>query len=430
MSKSVGFVSFRFAGTDGVSLEAMKWVEVLEANGFSCYFLGGELDTPPERSMLVEKLHFQHPEIRRIYDECFDQRHRSRELTDELHALRDHLKDAIYEFVRRFEIDLLVPQNAVTIPLNLPLGMALTEFIAETRINTIAHHHDFFWERKRFLTNAVWDILNGCYPPHLSSISHVVINSSAQNQLALRTGIGATLIPNVMHFEQPPDPPDDYSADIRQALGIAEDELLVLQPTRVVQRKGIEHAIELVHRLNRKATLVISHASGDEGYEYQQRVKEYAELLGINALFVDDIIGEQRGLTTDGRKIYSLQDVYPYADLITYPSLFEGFGNAFLEAIYFRKPVLVNNYSIYSYDIKPRGFRVIEMDNFVSKETVTAALRVLDDADYRRTMVDYNYALGCRYFSYHILENKLLYLVKSVYGRENDETDCPDPGSV
>ena len=74
--------------------------------------------------------------------------------------------------------------------------------------------------------------------------------------------------------ETPPPPPDDYSSDVRQALGIADDELLVLQPTRVVQRKGIEHAIELLSRLGRKAKLVISHASGDEGHDYEHRLRE------------------------------------------------------------------------------------------------------------------------------------------------------------
>ena len=152
--------------------------------------------------------------------------------------------------------------------------MAITEFIAETGIFTIAHHHDFFWERKRFLHNCVWDYLNQSYPPHLNSIKHVVINTSGANQLALRTGISSTLIPNVMEFETPAPGIDDYNADVRQALGISEDELLILQPTRVVQRKGIEHAIELVARMDLPATLVISHASGDEGYEYQTRVKE------------------------------------------------------------------------------------------------------------------------------------------------------------
>jgi glycosyltransferase involved in cell wall biosynthesis len=415
-NKNVGFISFRISGTDGVSLETKKWASVFERNGYSCFYMAGELDTPPESSFVVDEAHFRHPEIVKLYGQSFENTYRPRELTEGLHQYRQILKTKLYEFVERFDIGLLIPQNTLTIPLNIPLGMALTEFIAETDIPVIAHHHDFFWERKRFLTNCVWDYFNSCYPPHLVNVEHVVINSSAQNQLALRTGISSTLIPNVMDFEKPPAGMDDYNRDVREALNIPEDELLVLQPTRVVQRKGIEHAIELVARLKMKATLVISHASGDEGYEYQTRVKEYAELLGINARFVEDIIGDRRSFTADGRKVYTLDDIYPSADLVTYPSLVEGFGNAFLEAIYHRKPILVNNYSIYSHDIKPKGFDVIEMDNFISNDTVEYTRKVLKDKNRIAKMTETNYKLGLKYYSYNILETKLRHLTTKIWG--------------
>jgi glycosyltransferase involved in cell wall biosynthesis len=415
-NKNVGFISFRISGTDGVSLETKKWANVFERNGYSCFYMAGELDTPPESSFVVDEAHFRHPEIVKLYGQSFENTYRPRELTEGLHQYRQILKTKLYEFVERFDIGLLIPQNTLTIPLNIPLGMALTEFIAETDIPVIAHHHDFFWERKRFLTNCVWDYFNSCYPPHLVNVEHVVINSSAQNQLALRTGISSTLIPNVMDFEKPPAGMDDYNKDVREALNIPEDELLVLQPTRVVQRKGIEHAIELVARLKMKATLVISHASGDEGYEYQTRVKEYAELLGINARFVEDIIGDRRSFTADGRKVYTLDDIYPSADLVTYPSLVEGFGNAFLEAIYHRKPILVNNYSIYSHDIKPKGFDVIEMDNFISNDTVEYTRKVLKDKNRIAKMTETNYKLGLKYYSYNVLETKLRHLTTKIWG--------------
>lgn len=416
MQKNIGFISFRLSGTDGVSLETKKWAEIFERNGCTCFYYGGELDAPPEVSFAVPEAHFQHPEIVKLYRASFGNAQRPRWLTTELHKYRDILKDSLYEFVEKFKIDLLIPENAITIPLNVSLGMAITEFIAETGIYTIAHHHDFFWERKRFLRNCVWEYLNQCYPPHLNGIQHVVINTSGANQLALRTGISSTLIPNVMEFEKPAPGMDDYNADVREALGISHEELLILQPTRVVQRKGIEHAIELVARMKVPATLVISHASGDEGYEYQTRVKEYAELLGIKAIFVDDIIDDYRRTLPDGRKVYSLQDVYPHADLVTYPSLIEGFGNAFLETIYFKKPILVNNYSIYSHDIKPLGFEVVEMDDFISRSTVEETKALLADPERIEKMVNHNYRLAEKYFGYKTLETKLWYLVKSLFG--------------
>ena len=90
---------------------------------------------------------------------------------------------------------------ALAIPVNVPLGLALTEFIGETSIPTIAHHHDFYWERTRFVVNAVGDYLRMAFPPKLPGIEHVVINSAAQEELALRTGISSIIIPNVLDFE-------------------------------------------------------------------------------------------------------------------------------------------------------------------------------------------------------------------------------------
>ena len=405
--KNVGFISTRIAGTDGVSLELKKWANAFEDLGLTCFYFAGELDRPVERSYLVEEAHFTHPDIRDVYQKSFGVVRRDRAVSKKIYQLAIKLKDAIYDFVKKFDIDLLIPQNAVTIPLNIPLGIAITEFIAETNFRTLAHHHDFYWERDRFMVNAVGDYLNMAFPPVLPSIEHIVINSVADAQLSLRTGISAHIIPNVMNFEKPPPPPDNYTLDVKKALGIEADELFILQPTRVVQRKGIEHAIELVNRLGRKAKLVISHASGDEGYDYEQRLLEYSELMKVNTIFVSEIINEKRGTTTDGRKIYTLEDVYPYADLVTYPSTFEGFGNAFLETIYFKKPIVVNTYSIYIKDIKPKGFSVVEIDGYVTEKAVEQTKQILDNPVLCQKMVDHNYELGKQYFSYTVLERIL-----------------------
>ena len=417
MGKRIGFISFRFAGTDGVSLETEKWAQVLKQDGHECYYFGGELDTPEERSMLVELAHFQNPVIRELNNNIFDHSIRKKAVTEQIHELRFFLKDKVYDFANKFKLDLIIPENILAIPLNLPLALAVTDFISETGIPVIAHHHDFFWERKRFLKNCVWEYLNAAFPPHLNNMHHVVINSSAQNQLALRTGISSTLIPNVMDFENPPPGPDKYSESLREDLGLEKDELLFLQPTRVVQRKGIEHAIELTARMNRNCALVISHASGDEGYEYQNRVKDYVELMKVKAIFVDDIISDKRrSIKEDGRKVYKLEDVYHYADLVTYPSVFEGFGNAFLEAVYYRRPVFVNNYSIYHFDIKPKGFNAIEMNDYVSNDTITKVEKVLGDRILRTHMADVNYELANKYYSFSVVKTSLNQIMDTIWG--------------
>jgi mannosylglucosylglycerate synthase len=419
--RQVGFVSTRFEGTDGVSLETRKWATVLERVGHSCFYLAGGCDAPQKHSRIVPEAHFVHPDVKVIYDAAFSQRVRPPSITSLTQELKAHLKHEIHEFVRQFEIDVLIAENALTIPLNLPLGLALTEFIAETGFPVIAHHHDFFWERPRFLVNCVWDYLNMSFPPHLPPIHHVVINSSAANQLSVRTGISTLIVPNVMDFDMPAPPPDQYSQDLRANLGVGTEELFILQPTRVVPRKGIEHSIELVSMLGLAARLVVSHAAGDEGFAYEKRVRDFAALLHVPTNFESEIIKPERGLTADGRKIYTLWDAYPCADLVTYPSSVEGFGNAFLEAVYFRRPIVVNNYTIFAIDIKPKGFQVIEFDGYINQDTVNLARQVLQDPGLAKVMTEHNYQLAERYFSYAVLERKLQMLMADCFGERPGE---------
>lgn len=424
----IGIVSTRLAGTDGVSLETEKWAHVLEKEGFTCFYLAGELDRPPERSYLAEEAHFAHVEVKKVYTHCFERTCRSRAVTDQIHDLKSRLKDHLYAFVEKFDVQFLIVENALTIPMNIPLGVALTEFIAETCMPTLAHHHDFYWERDRFMNNAVSDYLHMAFPPNLPSIHHMVINSFADEQLSLRTGISAHVCPNVMDFDNPPPPPDEYTHSVRRDLGVADDEILVLQPTRVVQRKGIEHAIELVNRLGMKARLIISHASGDEGYDYEQRLRSYSEMMGVDTRFVSQVINETRGTTKGGRKIYTLEDIYPYADLVTYPSTFEGFGNAFLEAVYFKKPIVVNAYSIFSKDIKPKGFSVVEIDGFVTEEAVAKTRTILKQPELLQKMVDHNYALGKKYFSFRMLRNILKgFMIENPWMIQQGSQNIPSP---
>ena len=170
--RRIGIISTRLAGTDGVSLETAKWAAVLERIGYDCFYFSGECDRPPEGSRVVPggvlpppghrcdqpggvlrhlgataAADAEHPEIRRP-------RTTSRRTSGRRHhatgaGTADYFKEQLYNFIQ-FDLDLLIMENALTIPINLPLGLAIAEFIAETGIPVIAHHHDFSWERQRF----------------------------------------------------------------------------------------------------------------------------------------------------------------------------------------------------------------------------------------------------------------------------------------
>ncbi len=411
--RRVAFVSTRIAGTDGVSLEIGKWADVLEAMGIQCCYITGESDRPADRTYLIEEAHFNHPEILSISHRAFEVERRTPELSDDIVRLTRRIRDKLRAAIDALNVDALIVENALTIPMNLPLGMALVLEIQEHGLPCLAHHHDFHWERERFLVNAVDDVIRYAFPPALPQIQHVVINSLAAEEFSRRTGLSCRIIPNVMDFANPPPAPDEYAAQFRSAIGLNDNDLLVLQPTRVVPRKGIEHAVELARRLAPdRAKLVISHASGDEGDAYAIRIREYAELLNVDVIFANPWISDRRGTAPDGRPLFTIHDIYPQADIVTYPSTYEGFGNAFLEAIYHKRPIVCNRYAIYRTDIEPVGIRPILFDGFPTAETVRQIRRVLEDAAYRRQMVDENYELARRFFSYRVLEDELRLIIQ------------------
>jgi glycosyltransferase involved in cell wall biosynthesis len=410
----IGFVSTRLAGTDGVSLETKKWSQILAGLGHECFYFAGESDWPEACSYVVSEAHFNHPEIRALNADLFGHYTRSPQTSQRIQALQWHLKTHLYEFVRSFDLGLLIVENALSIPMNIPLGLALAELIAETHLPTIGHHHDFAWERKRFKVTAASDYQLGAFPPILPSVHHVVINSYAARQLALRTGVSSVLIPNVMDFDTPPPEPDACSAAVRPALGVAPDDCLLLQPTRVIPRKRIEQAIELARRLNSKCALVVSHSSGDEGTAYETYLRTLADLLDVRLVFASDVIGYERGQASDGRQVFTLADIYQQADLVTYPSTVEGFGNAFLEAIYYRRPIVMSTYEIFRRDIEPKGFRVIGFEDFITEETVRQAQAILRDPALATEMTRHNYELGRRYYSYRVLEKSLVVLLNQM----------------
>lgn len=418
MGSNIGFISTRFAGSDGVSLESAKWAEVLWDDRHVSYWYSGRNDRHPDISYCIPEAYFGHPESYWINSRIWGHSRRSSLVSSRIREMADYLKKTLYDFCDHFGIDLLVPQNLLAIPMHVPLGIAMAEFLAETNLPSIGHHHDFYWERTRFSVGSIADYLDAAFPPRVPNMRHVVINQAAQEQLSFRKGVASTYIPNVFDFDNPPSPdPDEYAVDFRNEIGLSKEDILILQPTRVVPRKGIEHAIKLVSMLDDpRYKLVISHEAGDEGMEYQHRLMDLAAEENVDIRLISTRIGEVRQFDASGKKIYTLWDIYPHADLVSYPSLYEGFGNALLEAIYFRIPIVLNRYSIYIQDIEPKGFRLMEMDGFVTNRLVHQVRRAVEDPTYRKEMVDHNYKIARRFYSYTVLRRHLRTLINSLSG--------------
>ena len=413
----IGYISFRLAGTDGVSLETAKIAQVMHRMGHKNFYFAGELDPPGavtgpiaapiEASMLVPQAHFTYPEALWITDHAFGKTEQHPEFLERLGALVLPLKKSLHQFIEQYDLGLLIIQNVFAIPMNIALSKAIYEVIAETEIHTISHEHDFYWERERYLNNCIPDFLQKYFPPILPTVQHLVINSQAQRDLKQR-GLESVYLPNIFDFDLSPYGIDDYNKDLRYVLGMEESDLFFLQPTRVIPRKGIELAIELVHRLaDLPIKLVITHHVEVDSLDYLDQLQKLAKKLSVDLSYMPDRFQPQRMLGDGNLKIYSLWDAYVAADFVTYPSLYEGFGNALIETLFFRKPFLVNRYAVYQEDIEPAGIQAVHIDGAITDETVAEVRVLLKNPQRVAEMVAHNASIGKVYFSYGTAQKTL-----------------------
>jgi glycosyltransferase involved in cell wall biosynthesis len=203
---------------------------------------------------------------------------------------------------------------------------------------------------------------------------------------------------------------------MRAELGMNEHGLLVVQPTRVVPRKGIELAIELVGRLgDPDAVLLITSPAGDEGLDYLVELERQAEKAKVRLRYAADRFEPD----LEGKPVgpaHTLHDAYLAADLITYPSLYEGYGNALIEAIFYGKPVVVNRYSVYVADIAPLGLEFIEIDGEITDATVAEVRRAISDPERQARIAARNFEIARRRLSYKVLRRRLRRLLGEVEG--------------
>ena len=243
----IGIAATRLAGVDGVTFETAKWESVLDAMGHELRLCAGEVDALRYQARLVPPMHFTWPPAERVTAAAFDPESDPAAVRSEIDRLAEQLLPVLTDWVRVNELDALIIENAWAIPMHLPLGIALRRLVEDRQLPAIGHHHDYWWERERFASCVVPDLLELAFPPDLPWVRHASINSLAAAQLRSRRGLASTVVPNVFDFDRPrPRRAPAVRRRLRTELGMGERGLLVVQPTRVVPRKGIELAIELV----------------------------------------------------------------------------------------------------------------------------------------------------------------------------------------
>lgn len=418
---NIGTIIGRIGDVDGVGLETEKWIQVLQRMGHEIFILSGDFKgqvVAPERQTLLPILSFFSPECEWEQNRAF---FFPPDDPDELLMMIDEnahrVSTAIFDWVLRNKIEVILTENCTALPCHLSMGRGIMKAVENMDIRVVTHDHDYAWERgERYHSpfSEIQKLVKETFPlQNAHHIRHAVINSNARQELEDRFGIVAVVVPNVMDFEQPFGRVDEYNKDLLCQIGLHRDDIALFQITRIVERKGIGVAIDLVGQLDDpKIKLVITGtAVDDERKGYYKKIVDRIESQGLGdcVRFAGHRILSQRGTSSSGKKRYSLSDAYAQAVACTYFSTYEGFGNAFVEAVLAKRPIFVNNYKpVFWPDIGSKGFECVMLeDNELTDESVNRIGQVLRDKKLQTEIAEHNFELGRKHFSYEMLEKKL-----------------------
>ncbi len=275
--------------------------------------------------------------------------------------------------------DVVVVENLCTIPLNLPAARAVARALAGRP--AVLHHHDPAWQRPHLahLTEL---------PPTDPAWAHVTINQLTQRQLADR-GITARTIYNAFDVDEP----SGDRAGTRTRLDVGPGERLVVHPVRAIPRKDVPAAVRLAESVGGTYWLV-----GPAEDDYARELHRVLSAASCRVLH----------RPSPG----SMADAYAAADLIAFPSTWEGFGNPPIEAAIHRRLVAVGPYPV-GREVRELGFHWLDS---ADPHGVAAALSHPD-----RALLDHNRALARKHFSLERLADDLRVLLADLGFGEQDE---------
>jgi hypothetical protein len=289
-------ISFRLGGGDGVSVEAAKWAGALRTLGWEVLTVAGA--GPVDHLLPGLAMDAAEPPTRaEVVDACAS-------------------------------ADLVVVENLCSLPLNPPAAAVVARVCAGRP--AILHHHDLPWQRPH--------LAHLPPPPNDPRWHHVTINELSRTELAAR-GIEATTIYNAFD----PEPASGDRTRTRGGMGVDESGVLLLQPTRALERKNIAGALELTTAVGGTYWLL---GPAEDGYGPE----------------LDRLVAHARCPVLLGRPTAgcTIADAYAACDAVLLPSFWEGFGNPSVESATYRRALAIGPYPVAA-ELIAFGFRWFDL---------------------------------------------------------------------
>lgn len=309
------------------------------------YGEGGGLEYRNLEEQKIPLLSPENPRVQSVQKEILEKQKE----TESFNELKTELKQELEKVL--VSAKAVIVHNIPSMPFNFAATAAVNELTGTLKKRFI------FWLHDTILVRDEWKTRFGKFPLTLlhKKNNRIIFVAPTHFRAKQFTSLEKpycipkmTVIPNGVNVEEYLKI-DEITKQLMTRLSLSFNDFIIVTPVRVLPRKNIEMAIDVVHELthlsgSRKIKLLITGPPGKDpdAIAYEAKLKHRIKMsrLRESVLFCHNLISFKRQLSNHEIRKWSVADVYNIADLVFIPSKEEGFGLPVIEAGAARKPIL------------------------------------------------------------------------------------------
>ncbi len=335
----------QFGGVEHVMLDQAL---LLQRAGHEVTIISGTPDSNPYQAkcLYLEELSRDYP-LNASIRAVLERGQSDKNFNAYIAVLMDKLTEVLQEF------DLTIVHNIFTTHFNLPLTRALHDL--STKLPMLAWTHDLSAANADYAvpnpTKVPWNLVRTCAP----HVRYVAVSQVRADELTthIKPPFPPAVVPNPIDLGRVYGLTEEMRESLA-SLALDDRDFIFLMPVRVMLRKNVEMALEIVKKLTESGRnpLLFITGAGDPysqaAIQYKKFLKDTApESIQAHLVFVNDYFPVEDA---------AMRDLYLVSDCVLYLSHHEGFGLPLLEAGLFRLPVWCSEVPVHRILNSPTAF--------------------------------------------------------------------------
>ncbi len=407
---NIGVVLPELGGFSSLSLEFLKWNQVMTDLGHNIFIITGKSRLITNNVTVMADLYPENQFNLDFSSKVFDLTENDHQEIKAFESLSFRIESILSNWVESNQLDVIIIENYFSIPTNLPVTYALFILFQKITCKKIIKHHDAFYKNNiEFVAknNFIKKMLLACFPIDGENIFHISSNRLIKSYLKEKCYIDSVIIPYVINFSEKLIPDDMSMLPFNSDFEFKFTDKTLINFSDLLPSSKFDQMFQLLKKINDDSFKVVTVVKEHKDYlDYYSYLNERIDSLNLSSRML--ILREDEILHNDS---FNIDLLFSYAKGVLSFDEGVGFGQPLHLAIQNKCPLLFCTQSHLDWlELSDIGCKLISISKMLNDQDVVSINRYINlDLDWGEK----NYQLMKQYYSMNFLQ----YLLNNILMR-------------